>query len=404
MRLYKNMIRFYILIVFFLISLLAIFKAPEYHLWLLAIGVTEYPLIFFFITLILCLTGFWAHKYQMAGTILSVVTMLVFLSPIIRAYWVAKSVNKDMQAAFHNINGDKTVLSYPADHRSPFNFFNLFKKQDSIPSRTLTYVTYNDTAMKLDFYPAQPLSLSGRTVQDDEPEIAISAKRPCVIVVHGGSWAGGDSKQLPELNSYLAQHGYNVAAINYRLAPKWQTPAPVEDIHAAMAYCRQHADELHIDTNKFVLLGRSAGSQIALLATYTMHDPALKGVIDFYGPSDMVWGYSIPSNPLIMDSRKVMDDYVGGTYSQVPQKYFNCSPVEFVSKTSVPTLMIHGMNDVLVSPEHCRRLIKKLKPNGVKYYWLQIPWATHGFDYNLNGPGGQLSTYVVETFLNTVTE
>ena len=387
----KYMIRFYLLILFFLISLLAVFKAPEYHLWLLAIGVTEFPLLFFVITLVLSLTGFWAHKYQMAGTILSVVTMLIFLSPIIRAYWVAKDVDKDMQAALHGINENSNV-DFPADHRSPFSFFSLFKKQDSIAYRTLTYVNYKDTAVKLDFYPAQGQGTD------------VNLPRPCVIVVHGGSWAGGDNKQLPELNSYLAQHGYNVAAINYRLAPKWQTPAPVEDIHAAMAYFREHADEMHIDTSKFVLLGRSAGAQIALLAAYTMHDPALKGVIDFYGPSDMVWGYSIPSNPLIMNSRKVMNDYVGGTYSQVPQKYFNCSPVEFVTKRSVPTLMIHGMNDVLVSPEHCRRLIKKLKPNGVKYYWLQIPWATHGFDYNLNGPGGQLSTYAVETFLNTITE
>jgi hypothetical protein len=52
---------------------------------------------------------------------------------------------------------------------------------------------------------------------------------------------------------------------------------------------------------------------------------------------------------------------------------------------------------------HDVHLIKKLKPAGVKYYWLKLPWATHGFDYNLNGPGGQLSTYAVETFLNTVT-
>jgi len=386
------MIRFYLLIIFFLISLLAIFKAPEYHLWLLAIGVTEFPLIFFVIILLLTLTGFWAHKYQMAGTILGMVTMLIYLSPIIRAYWVAKGVKQDMFAALHEVNGKRTLLAYPSDQRAPFNFFSLFTKQDSVAYRTITYVKYNDTSMTLDFYPAQDQGTD------------VNFPRPCVLVVHGGSWAGGDNKQLPELNSYLAEKGYNVAAINYRLAPKWQTPAPVEDVHAAMAYFRQHADELHIDTNKFVLLGRSAGSQIALLAAYTMHDPALKGVIDFYGPSDMVWGYSIPSNPLIMNSRKVMNDYVGGTYSQVPQKYFNCSPVEFVSKSSVPTLMIHGMNDVLVSPEHCRRLIKKLQPNGVKYYWLQLPWATHGFDYNLNGPGGQLSTYAVETFLNTVTE
>ncbi len=386
------MIRFYVLIIFFLISLLAIFKAPEYHLWLLAIGVTEFPLLFFVITLLLSLTGFWVHKYQTAGTVLGIVTMLIFLSPIVRAYWVAKDLKKGLFEPFHNISGTDNTVFYPADNRSPFSFWNLFKKQDAVASRSLTYVKYNDTALTLDFYPAQ--------YGDGD----VVLPRPCVIVVHGGSWAGGDNKQLPELNSYLAEHGYNVAAINYRLAPKWQTPAPVEDIQATIAYLKKNADDLHVDVNKFVLLGRSAGSQIALLAAYTIHEPALKGVIDFYGPSDMVWGYSIPSNPLIMNSRKVMNEYVGGTYGQVPQKYFNCSPVEFVSKTSVPTLMIHGMNDVLVSPEHCRRLIKKLKPNGVKYYWLQLPWATHGFDYNLNGPGGQLSTYAVETFINTVTD
>jgi len=241
--------------------------------------------------------------------------------------------------------------------------------------------------MKLDFFPSQ-----------------ITGKCPCVIVVHGGSWSSGDSKQLPDLNHYLAKKGYNVAAINYRLAPKYQTPAPVKDIKNTMDYFRKHADELHIDTNNFVLLGRSAGSQIALLAAYTLHDKNIKGVIDFYGPVDMVWGYSIPSNPLIMNSRGVMDAYIGGPYSKVPQKYHDSSPLFFVDKNTVPSLIIHGTNDVLVSWIHSNKLDVKLTENGVKHYWLKLPWATHGFDYNLYGPGGQLSTYAVEQFLNTVTK
>jgi len=32
-----------------------------------------------------------------------------------------------------------------------------------------------------------------------------------------------------------------------------------------------------------------------------------------------------------------------------------------------------------------------------------LPWATHGCDFNLNGPSGQLATYTVERFLNVVT-
>jgi len=384
------MIRFYLLIIVFLISLLSFLKAPEYHLWLLAVGVTEFPLIFFGISLLLTLTGFWAHKYQMAGTVLGVITMIIFLSPIVRAYWVSRTLRENMVNAFAGADGKEGPVLPASD--TPFNFWNLFKIADTISYRTITYVKYTDTSMSLDFYPAQ----------DQGAEFILP--RPCVIVVHGGSWAGGDSRQLPELNSYLAFKGYNVAAINYRMAPKWQTPAPVEDIQAAIAHLKAHADELHINPAKFVLLGRSAGAQIATLAAYTIHETSLKGVIDFYGPEDMVWGYSIPSSRLIMDSRKVMEDYIGGTYKQVPQKYFNCSPLEFVSQNSVPTLIIHGENDVLVSPEHSRRLNLKLQQNGIKHYYLKLPWATHGFDYNLNGPGGQLSTFAVETFLNTVTQ
>ena len=163
------------------------------------------------------------------------------------------------------------------------------------------------------------------------------------------------------------------------------------------------ANELKIDTNNFVLLGRSAGAQIAMLAAYTMHDKSIKGVIDFYGPADMVWGYSLPASPLVMDSRGVMERYLGGKYKDVPKNYFASSPIEFVDRQSPPTLIIHGANDVLVAYEHSNRLSKKLKENSVKHFWLQLPWATHGFDYNLNGPGGQLSTYAVTRFLQAVT-
>jgi len=369
------MIRLILLILLLLVSLLSVFKAPAYYFWLLAITVTEFPLIFAGITSLLTATGLWPQKYQLAGTIVGLITILIFLTPVFRAYRVAATIKGEMSVA----------LNCKPGNEQPFTFFNLLKGKQEIPYHAINYVQYKDISLSLDFYPA-----------------AIKGKLPCVIVVHGGSWSSGDSRQLPGLNSYLAKKGYNVASINYRMAPKYQSPAPVEDIKAAISYLRQHANELHIDTNNFVLLGRSAGAQIALLAAYTLREPGLKGVIDFYGPADMVWGYSIPSNPLIMDSRKVMQNYLGGSYKRVPQNYAASSPIEFVNKSSVPTLIIHGKNDVLVAYEHSRRLNEKLQQFGVMHYWLKLPWATHGFDYNLNGPGGQLSTYAVETFLKTV--
>ena len=374
------MTRLIFLILLFLISLLAIFRAFAYPLWLLAIGVTEFPWLFAGITILLLLTGFWVGKYQLSGTVIGVVALVLFLSPIFRAWIISGNLNTEFDQAF-------AIKTTDGEH-VPFNFFRMFQRKDKVDYKTLPYVHYSDTTLTLDYYPAT--------------QTTTAVNKPCVIVVHGGSWAGGDSQQLPELNSYLALRGYNVVSINYRMAPKWQTPAPVEDVADAINHLKAHAAELHIDTNKFVLLGRSAGAQIALLAAYTLHDNSIKAVIDFYGPGDMVWGYSVPSNPLIMDSHKVMEQYIGGTYKQVPQKYHDCSPLEFVDKTSPPTLIIHGNNDVLVSPEHSRRLNTKLQQYGIKHFYLKLPWATHGFDYNLNGPGGQLSTYAVVRFLNVV--
>jgi acetyl esterase/lipase len=375
------MTRALLIILLFLISLLSLFKAPAYYLWLLAIAVTEYPLFFATITTVLVLSGFWVQKYQLLGTLVGLIAICVFLSPIVKAYVIGYDLNSEFNDHFDHYN---KVVKAQGDG-DPFSISKMFVHDKPIPSKTITYVKFADTALTLDYYPSQ-----------------IVGKKPCIIVVHGGSWSSGDSKQLPELNSKLARDGYNVTAINYRMAPKYQSPAPVEDVRSALKYLQQHADELNIDPNNFVLLGRSAGAQIALLAAYTLNEASIKGVIDLYGPADMVWGYSIPSNPLIMNSRAVMEAYLGGSYSMVPKNYAASSPVAFVSKRSVPTLIIHGQNDVLVAYDHSRRLSEKLDADSVKSYWLKLPWATHGFDYNLNGPSGQLSTYTVGLFLKAV--
>jgi dipeptidyl aminopeptidase/acylaminoacyl peptidase len=68
----------------------------------------------------------------------------------------------------------------------------------------------------------------------------------------------------------------------------------------------------------------------------------------------------------------------------------------------VPTLIMHGQQDTRVDYQESRQLSRKLADSGVKHYFLTLPWATHSFDYALNGPGGQLSTYVVERFLQEV--
>jgi acetyl esterase/lipase len=371
------MLRLILLLILLLVSLLAICRAPTYHLWLASIVVTEFPLILVAVTSLILCSGFWVNRYQVPGTVLGFLALFLFLSPIVRAYLASKELKSQFKALLNN------------DNEAVFSISKMIVSGNnrSIIPLEFSYNSYPDNDLKLDFYPSK-----------------IIGNRPCVIVVHGGSWKSGDNKQLPELNSYLAEAGYHVAAINYRLAPKYQSPLPIEDVKAAISFLSANSAKLNLDTTKLVLLGRSAGAQIALLAAYTLNDPGIKGVVNFYGPADMVWGYSVPANPLVMDSRKVMEDYLGGKYDAVPHNYQKSSPVNFVTGKSVPTLIIHGKNDVLVAYEHSIRLEKKLQDNKVKHYFLSLPWATHGFDYTLNGPGGQLSTFAVKWFVSEVTK
>ena len=372
---FTDMLRLVLLIIVFLLSLLAVFRAPTYHLWLTAIVVTEFPLIGITITSGLLLWGYKVDKYVLPGTIIGVVALLILLSPIVRIIMLSPKLKEEMNVALGAV--DQPTSQAP---------FSISKMITGIGAKQLESTThFYDGRLTLDFYESQK-----------------SGKRPCVIVVHGGSWAGGDSKQLPELNTVLANEGYHVASINYQLAPDVKSPAQVEDVAKAMHYLREHAGELNIDTNQFVLLGRSAGAQITLVAAYTFHDPSIKGVVSFYGPADMIWGYSLPANKLVFDSRKVMVDYLGGTYEEVPQQYFNSSAIEFVTPRSPATLLIHGPIDPLVHYDHSTRLSAKLTKNHVPYYFLSLPCGTHGCDYTLNGPSGQLTTYSVLRFLKAV--
>ena len=209
---------------------------------------------------------------------------------------------------------------------------------------------------------------------------------------------------MPELNSYLAKKGFNVASINYRLAPAYKAPVPVEDTKDAIKYFIENAEELNIDTNKIVLLGRSAGAQIALNAAYDFHLPNIKGVVSYYGPADMVWGGQIKVSKLVLNTDLIYDNYFGGNYKQVPNKFVESSALESADETSPPTLLIHGNTDPLVSFNHAVHLQKKLNQLKVPNYFLQLPFATHGCDYSLKGPAGQVCTYAVERFIKSVTD
>ncbi len=225
---------------------------------------------------------------------------------------------------------------------------------------------------------------------------------PGILVVHGGSWQGGSNKEFVALNAYLAARDYVVISIDYRLAPKWKFPAGRDDVLAAIAYLKVYGREFGVDASRLAILGRSAGGQLALLAAYTAGEPAIRGVISVYGPTDLKFGYDRPASKSLIDTRGVLEGYLGGSPAKADDAYFAASPINFVTPSAPPTLLIHGLHDAHVSPEESERLEAKLSQARVKSLFLRLPWATHACDWSFSGPCGQITTYAVERFLDRV--
>ena len=128
-----------------------------------------------------------------------------------------------------------------------------------------------------------------------EPEEASDSLRPLVITLFGGGFVLGsrDYFDMVEWGNQLAQNGYAVASIDYRVMPAKKFSAKelirtgymaTQDVSAAVRYFKAHGQEYGIDTGRIFLLGQSAGAVAILHALYmgeeerpaeTFEEPAL---------------------------------------------------------------------------------------------------------------------------------
>ncbi|MBI2512305.1 MAG: alpha/beta hydrolase [Opitutae bacterium] len=353
--------------------------------WKVALAVGEYGV--WFLPLAVGLGGIALVSTDGAWRV-GLVTLCAFatialLRPLASAWRNGARLETDLAAAFG------------AGARPPMRPFSLarlvFHGGAAVaPVETHVFSRGGGEELKLDFYRARGTTPAGA---------------PCLVVVHGGGWDGGERTQIPAWNHRWASRGYAVAAITYRLAPRFVWPAQRDDVLAALAWLKAHARELGLDAGRFVLLGRSAGGQIATAVAYGARDPAIRGVISFYAPQDMEFAWGVSREDDALNSIKLMRQYLGGP-PDTPERrqlYASASAQAMIGPATPPTLLLHGAPDTLVWHRHSERLAAALAAVGARHFFLSLPWATHAFDFNPDGPGGQLADYAIETFLRATT-
>jgi len=226
--------------------------------------------------------------------------------------------------------------------------------------------------IRYDRYPETVLDI----VQSRAPALK---NRPGVIVIHGGGWVEGDKESMLERFCVpFVQHDFVAANIEYRLAKAAPAPAAVNDVLKAAQWFHNHAAEYKVDANQIIVVGESAGGQLALMVAMAPPSadlgPVTKivAVVDFYGIADVAGQLEgsnkqpyaeawIPEQPARMDlARRV-------------------SPITYVRKGLPPVLAIHGDADPYVPYEQSAHLTKALKSAGSDAELITVQGGQHGF-------------------------
>lgn len=373
-----------IALLLFLCSILIFFDLSFVLLWKISIAATEFGHWFFILPLAVALCCRFQDPLYGTATIVSLITIAILLFPDFSAMALARSLPDRLEQSF-GIN-KKHFSSDSVFEWKRLWFGSLVPK---VQKERIVYASHGGEELYFNFFRARS-------------ETETSA--PCIIVIHTGGWDNGNPDEFETMNHYLSSRGYAVAAISYRFAPQWKWPAQKEDALAALSYLKHHSSELGIDPSRFVFFGRSAGGQIAETVAYSANDPSIKGCIAFYAPADMNFAYEhLSPEPDILDSRTLLENYLGGSPHVAPNNYDDASSYNHVSSSTQPTLLIHGAKDPLTWYRQSERLAERLNGQHVPHLYLELPMATHAFDFNFNGPSGQVSRFAVEWFLSSVT-
>ncbi len=222
---------------------------------------------------------------------------------------------------------------------------------------------------------------------------------PAIVTLYGGAWQSGSPAQNTDFNRYMAARGYTVFAIDYRHAPRYRFPNQLDDVRAALTFIHQHAAEYEADGDRIALLGRSSGAHLAMLAAYQSEFLPIQAVVSYYGPVDLTAGYANPPHPDPLNIRAVLEAFLGGSPTELPEQYRVASPISYVTHPLPPTLLVYGSRDHIVQVRFGQSLYERLRTNGSTAVLLEIPWAEHAFDTLFNGLSNQLALYYTERFL-----
>src|SRR5262245_3599344 len=192
---------------------------------------------------------------------------------------------------------------------------------------------------------------------------------PVVFFVHGGSWKSGNKDEYPQLGEIFANEGLGCVIPNYRLSPKVQHPAHIEDVASAFSWTVANIEKHGGRKDRIFVFGHSAGGHlVSLLATdekYLKKEQLsrmdIRGVVAMSGVHEI--------NPLVPMFRN--------TFGKDRDECRAASPISHVRPGSPPFLLLYADNDLPFLGKMSEDMSDVLKKNKCECECMKVAHRNH---------------------------
>lgn len=212
--------------------------------------------------------------------------------------------------------------------------------------------------------------------REDQPRL------PVIIWLCGGGWLlTNRNNYLPNLIPFV-HRGYILVTVDYQGTNEARFPSQLVQIKAAIRYLRANANKYHIDPNRIGLMGESAGGYYSYLVGVTGEvkeydlganldcSSAVQAVCPWYGPAEC----SLEEYCGIKYHHYLK---LGGEISLDSDLAARANPINYISKTTPPFLILHGEDDACVPLWRSEEMYNALIKNGVDVTLVRIAGAGH---------------------------
>jgi acetyl esterase/lipase len=221
------------------------------------------------------------------------------------------------------------------------------------------------------------------------PQTLSAQPRPVLIMIHGGGFLKGDKSNNNLRIQKMTQLGFVAASAMYRFAPEHKFPAALDDIKLAIRFLKAHAAEYHINPQRIILSGASAGSYLAVMAGVTGNSDAFDDhglYTQFDSSVHAITGQSSP----IADFRlakylefSLLKRLLEHNSTNHQQRLAALSPVTYLDPQDPPMFLTHGDADPIVPVEMSREFVRELAKTGHSYEYHELAGGTHSYSQSV---------------------